>query len=277
MLDGGASHYSETRLARLAHLDGDNAGAQKHFAMALKLALNLNAPPRETVAWLRWQLGETAFSVGDYETAGKHYGDALVVFPGYYRAIASLGKVRAAQNDLPGAITQYEKAVRILPDPDYIAALGDLYNLAGRDGDAKRQYELVEQVGRLSELNGALYNRQLALFFADHDLNAEEAYRLAAKEYEMRRDIYGADALAWTAFNAGRLDEARAAIKDALRLGTQDAKLFYHAGMIEKGLGNHAEAVRYLQSALKINPFFDPLQAGKARLALQHLASQERF
>jgi len=263
-LDGAVSHYSETRMARLAQLRGDNGEAQKHFANALVFALNQTAPPRETVAWLRWQLGETTFSVGDYETAEKHYLDALVTFPDYYRAIASLGRVRAARGDSPGAIEHYEKVVRILPDPTYVAALGDLYNLAGREGDAKKQYELVEQIGRLSELNGALYNRQLALFYADHDMKTEEAYQLAAKEYEARRDIYGADAVAWTALKAGKITEAQTAIKDALRLGTQDAKLFYHAAMIARADGDETTASDFTKRALELNPQFDPRQSAIA-------------
>jgi len=260
-LDGGLTYNGEIRLARLAQLKGDNSAVQKHYATALTLALNQPAPPRETVAWLRWQLGETAFSIGDYETAEKHFRDALVIFPDYYRAVASTGKVRAANNDLPGAIAEYEKAVRLLPDPQFIAALGDLYKLAGRDEDAQKQYELVEQIGRLSELNGALYNRQLALFYADHDIKLEEAYQLAAKEYEARRDIYGADALAWTALKAGKLTEAQAAMKDASRLGTKDAKIFYHAAMIARAAGDETAARDYLQRALKLNPQFDPLHS----------------
>ncbi len=266
---GGISHASETRLARLAQLKGDNAGAQKHFAMALTLALNLPVPPRETVAWLRWQLGETAFSVGEYQTAEKHYHDSLTTFPDYYRAVASLGRTRAAQNDLAGAIAQYERALRLLPDPNYIAALGDLYKLAGRDEDAKKQHELVEQIGRLSQLNGVLYNRQLALFYADHDIKPEEAYNLAAREYESRKDVYGADALAWTAMKAGKLPEAQAAMKDALRLNTQDAQLFYHAAMIARASGDDAAARDFFQKALKLNPQFDPLQSAVARKLLE--------
>ncbi len=269
-LDGGISHNSETRLARLSQLRGDNEGAQKHFARALTFALNLPAPPRETVAWLRWQLGETAFSVGDYETAEKNYQDALITFPGYYRAIASLGRVRAARGDSPGAIEQYEKVARVLPDPTYIAALGDLYQLSGRLEDAKKQYELVETIGHLSELNGALYNRSLALFYADHDLKPDEAFELAAKEYKVRRDIYGADALAWAAIKAGKSNEAQAAIKDALRLGTQDAKLFYHAGMISEAAGDKNAARIFIKRALELNPQFDPLQSIAARKILEN-------
>jgi tetratricopeptide (TPR) repeat protein len=104
-------------------------------------------------------IGRNGIFRGDYETAEKNYLDALVTFPDYHRSVASLGRVRAAQNDLTGAIEQYEKAVRLLPDPIYIAALGDLYKLAGRIDDAKKQYELVEQIGRLSQANGELYNR----------------------------------------------------------------------------------------------------------------------
>jgi len=155
--------------------------------------------------------------------------------------------------------------VRILPDPTYIAALGDLYKLTGRDEDAKRQYELVEKIGQLSELNGALYNRQLALFYADHDLKTEEAYRLAAKEYEVRRDIYGADALAWTALKASKISEAQAAIKEALRFGTKDARIFYHAAMIARASGDETAARDFLQRALKLNPQFDPLQSAIAK------------
>src|SRR5436309_15683628 len=199
----------EQRMARLAALHGDASGAQRHFSSALTIALALAAPPRETVAWCYWQLGETAFGAGDYVTAEQHYRDALTTFPNYFRALASLGRVRAARGDLAGAIEEYEHAVRIIPDPSFVAALGDLYKLAGRDRDAATQYSLVEKIGRLNELNGTLYNRQLALFYADHDLKAEAGYANASREYTVRKDIYGADALAWTALKAGKIAEAQ--------------------------------------------------------------------
>ena len=261
----------EQRLARLALLHGDNSGATRHFSAALKIASTIVEPPRETVAWCQWQLGETAFAGGDYKSAEKYYGDSLVTFPDYFRSLASLGRVRAAQGDTPGAIEQYEKVVSILPDPNFVAALGDLYKIAGRGDQADNQYALVEQIGHLSALSGTLYNRQLALFYADHDIKPDDAYANAAKEYEQRKDIYGADALAWTALKAGKLAEAKSAINDALKLGTKDAKLYYHAGMIQNALGDRNEARRFLELSLKTCPSFDPLQAGIAKKTLEAL------
>jgi len=266
---GGISHGSETRRSRLAFLNGDTAAATRHLTNALALVLDLPVPPRETVAWYRWQLGELAFAAGDYSTAERHYNDALVTFPDYFRAVAGLGRVRAANGDIAGAIEHYETVVNRLPDPVFVATLGDFYKLAGREQDANKQYRLVEGIARLDLKRGALYNRQLALFYADHDMKPEEAYESALKEYETRRDIYGADALGWTAFKSGRIKEAQAAIKEALRLGTQDARLLYHAGLIARAAGDESAARNYLQQALKLNPQFDSLQASLARKALE--------
>jgi tetratricopeptide (TPR) repeat protein len=264
----------ETRLGRLSALRGDAGSARRHFNAALIDALNLDPAPRETVAWCRWQLGEIAFSTGGYEAAEQHYRDALITFPDYYRALASLGRVRAARGDLVGAIEQYERAVCILPDPAFVAALGDLYRLEGRDKEAAAKYALVEQIGRLSVLGGALYNRQLAVFYADHDMMAEEAYANAAREYDVRRDIYGADAVAWTALKAGKIARAQSAINEALKLGTRDARLYYHAGMIARAAGRTGEARDYLKRALTVCPKFDAVQALRANQVLEEMGGK---
>jgi tetratricopeptide (TPR) repeat protein len=258
----------EQRLARVAALHGDVSGARQHLKNALTLALDLPEPPAETVAWCRWQLGEAAFAVGDYAGAEQQYRKALEDYPEYFRALASLGKARAAQGDIKGGIEQLEHAVRIIPDPNFVATLGDLYKVDGRDKEAAAQYELVEHIGHISELNGSLYNRQLALFYADHDIKSNQAYENASREFAVRKDIYGADALAWAALKNNKVTEAQSLISSALRLGTKDARLFYHAGMIAKAAGDSKQSREYLQQALSLNPQFDPLQAAIARKAL---------
>ena len=137
-LDGG-SVATEARLAHLAMLRGDWAMAKRRYSVALTQAKTALVPNAETISWCHWQMGEIAFASGDYATAERHYRDALTAFPDYFRALASLGRVRAAQGDLAGAIERYEQAVRIIPDPQFVAALGDLYKLSGRNKDAASQ------------------------------------------------------------------------------------------------------------------------------------------
>ena len=269
MRESGGGIGGETRLARFDTLRGQTDNVRRRFEGALASALEEVPRPRETVAWCHWQLGELSLSAGDYEDAERRYREALAALPDYHRAVAGLARALAARGDLLSATAEAERAVRILPELSSVALLGDLYNAAGRKREADAQYALVEQIARLSALNGALYNRQLALFYADHDVKAEEAYRLASKEYEVRRDIYGADTLAWTALKAGKISEAQTAIKEALRLGTRDARLFYHAGMIARAAGDESAARDYLRRALELSPQFDLVQAPLARKALE--------
>jgi tetratricopeptide (TPR) repeat protein len=264
---------TETRLARLALLRGDPATAKRRYANALTQATRSSFPSAETVAWCHWQLGEVNVATGDYSTAERHYLDALAALADYPHAVTSIARLRASQGDLAGAISSFEELVRKYSDPIDGAALGDLYKLGGRDRDAQIQYSAVERWSQQSPLHSTLYNRHLVLFLADHDLKADQAYALARKEYETRRDVYGADALAWAALKAGKLVEAQAAMKEALRLGTQDARLFYHAGMIARAAGDRTAATDFLRRAIKLNPQFDPWQAKIAREALEEASS----
>ena len=89
-----------------------------------------------------------------------------------------------------------------------------------------------------------MYNRELAYFYADHDVKLDEALALARSELEVRQDIYGYDVLAWALYKAGKPAEALAPMAEALRLGTKDARLFFHAGMIHRGVGEAEKAKR---------------------------------
>ena len=92
--------------------------------------------------------------------------------------------------------------------PEYAAALGEVYEKVGNPEQARRQYELVEYIGKLTALNQALYNRELAYFYADHNLKPKEALELARRELDYRRDIYAYDVVAWNLFRNGNFEEA---------------------------------------------------------------------
>jgi tetratricopeptide (TPR) repeat protein len=211
------------------------------------------------------------FHTGEYKAAGRYYEAALRVFDGYHLALAGLGKVRAAQGNYADAIAYYQQAVNIIPQPDYLAALGDLYTLTGQPERAQLQYETVEYIGKLAEINQQIYNRQLANFYSDHDLHLKEALQLALAELETRRDIYGYDAAAWAQYKNGNFEEAQDLMNQAMSLGTQDARLYYHAGMIEHALGNEQDARQWLEQAMSINPHFSILDFNQLSSTLRTL------
>jgi tetratricopeptide (TPR) repeat protein len=265
--------YPHGRLSMLKFLKGDPAGAILEMRRAVETGLEGNQP-KENVAWARFKLGATLFQTGDLTGAAQAHEQALSTFPGYHRALAGLAQVRAAQGRYPEAIDGYRKAIGVIPLPEYAAALGDVYTKMGQADEARKQYALVEYIGRLNALNQVLYNRELALFYLNHDLKPGEALDLARKELEVRRDLYTSDVLAWALYKNGRAREALTPMTDALRLGTKDARLLFHAGMIHQALDDREPARRALQEALRLNPHFDLLQAEVAARALKEIGER---
>jgi tetratricopeptide (TPR) repeat protein len=270
MMDLEKNLYSYSRLAGLESMRGDSAGATADLERAI-VSGKAQRAPAESIAWAQWQLGSDHFSLGNLEKAEANYRQSLDTYPNYYRALAGMAQVRAAQKRYTEAVDFYQKAIAILPMPDYVAALGDVYANMGNSVLAKQQYELVEYIGRLSALNQVLYNRELAYFYADHDIKPAEALALARRELDYRQDIYAYDVVAWSLHRNGKLADARDAIEQALKLGTKDAKLLFHAGMIYQALGETDKAKDFLARALAMNPQFHVLLADKARTILGQL------
>jgi len=250
------AYMSDSRLAYLRHLHGESTEAVRLMGECIAAALQANIP-RENLAWLYFELGERYFQSGDLEDAESSYASGIAVDPNHYRSLAGLAKVRAAQGKFEQSIQLYQRSIAIVPFPVYVAELGDVYTKEGKLREAKRQYELVEYIGHLSELNRVLANRELALFYADRGIKLREALELARNELAVRHDIYTWDALAWVLYKNGQFSEAGQAMEKALSLHTNDPQLLFHAGMICHSLAKEVEAEDFLHRALKTNPHFD--------------------
>ena len=267
--------YPHSRLSMLWFLNGDPAGAIAEMRRAVESA-TLGSQPKENVAWAEFKLGTMLFQTGNLSAAEQAHHDALAAYPGYHRALSGLAQVRGAQGRYPEAIELYRRALGVIPLPDYAANLGDVYTKVGRPDEARKQYALVEYIGLLNTFNKVLFNRELALFYLDHDLKVAEALDLARRELSVRPDIYSHDVLAWALYKNGRPAEALAPMNEALRLGTKDPRLFFHSGMIHRAAGDASRARDDLARALATNPHFHPLQAEVARQALNELEALSR-
>ena len=159
-----------------------------------------------------------------------------------------------------------------MPLVEYAGALQDLYALAGQRDEARKQSEMVDMIDKMEQASGLNVNRNLAMAYADRDRKPDRALALAEKELGGRRDIYTYDALAWALYKNKKYEEAGKAKDKALELGTPEPAFYYHAGMIERALGQTDQARKHLQRALALNARFDPRQAPLAEAALKEIA-----
>ena len=259
-----------SRLARLAWLQGHPNDAIRWMQKAVDNSNQIGLTG-ENAAWYHFQLGELYFNTNQLPKAEAEYTAALRAFNPYYLALAGLGKVQAAEGRYTEAIPLYEKAVAIIPQPDLLAALGDLYSVTGQHDKAESEYRTVEFIGKLQAINQVVYNRLLALYDANHDRNLEESLNLAQHELANRKDIYAYDTAAWALYKNRQYAEALQDMQQAMKLGTRDALLYYHAGMIYSAMGNETQAQSMLSQAMALNPHFDLIQARIARTTLANL------
>jgi tetratricopeptide (TPR) repeat protein len=250
--------YSLSRRSGLETIRGESDLAIADLNRSIEAGIRAGEPP-EAIAWAQYTLAQDFFLLGRLDDANRLGEASLKTFPNYHRAFAILGQVSAAELKLDRSADFYRRAIAVIPLPEYAAALADVYTKMGRQRDAELQRQLVEFIARLNVINRVLYNRVLVDYYADHDIQHKQAVELAAGEYAIRKDIYGEDALAWALYRDGQAEMALPHIVAALKFKTPDARLYFHAGMIYKAVGQTNKARSHLKQALAINPHFQPL------------------
>jgi tetratricopeptide (TPR) repeat protein len=255
----GVAAYARVSYAR--ELRGDTAGAIR----AMRLAQDAAVDEPEATAWTHVQLGKLLWNHGRLAAAAREERLALAAFPGYVYAYDALAQVEAARGRSDRAIALERRAVEAIPLPQFVGALGDLYRIAGDPRLARKQYATIGVIERLLRANGVRTDLETALFDVDHGVRLRHALALARLARRDRPSIDGDDVLAWALERNGRCEEARAASRRSLRLGTLDAVKFFHRGMIERCLANDAAARRWFRRALALNPHFSLLWAPVAR------------
>jgi len=252
MVDLRPDQTSLSRVSYLRELHGDLDGA----ADAMRQAVAAGAPRSEATAWSEVQLGNLLFARGDLAGAEHTYRQAGLRIEGYVPAIAGLARVQAATGDLAGAASLYERAVLATPLAEYAIALGDVYARLSDQDRAAAQYELADAIGRLFAANGVRMDLELAVFHADHGRNLDEALAAVQAEYALRPSVAVADALAWVEYRTGDLAGALVHRGEALRLGTRDPLMLYHAGVIAQANGDDEAARTLLSESAALNPRF---------------------
>ena len=267
MVDLRPDLASYSRVAYLRELHGDLSGAID----AMQQAVSAGGGNVENTEYVRVQLGNLHFAVGDLTAAERAYAESLAHLADYPYALAGMARVRAAQGDVPDAIELFERASARIPVPEFIIGLGETLEAAGRADEAADQYALVGAIGQLLEANGVRQDLEIAAFLAEHGEDPDAAVTRARSAFAVRPTVFAADALAWALHVAGNEPEAAEFADQALRLETASSLLLYHAGVIAAANGETDIARDRLRRALALNPDFSPLHAPRAEAALAAL------
>jgi tetratricopeptide (TPR) repeat protein len=250
---------SYARIAYAREILGRRAGAIE----AMELAVTASTGG-ESAAWALVQLGNLYFEAGRLRDAERAYRAALVRKPRFPSADGELAHIDVAEGRLASAARRLRRVVAAIPSPDYATALGDVLTAAGKDREADEAYALVESLERMLRANGVRTELEIALFDLDHGGNVAEVLGRVREAHRRTPTTEADDILSWALYRNGRCGEARRYSARALRLGTKDATVYFHRGMIERCLGD-ASSGRFFAQALAINPHFSILDAAVAR------------
>lgn len=261
-------------LARYDELTGRLASARTLIDGVARSSDEVVSMPAESRAWAHWREGELAFEAGDLRGAEARYEESLSIFPHYWHGENGLAKVYWAERRWPEALAAAQKAIDIYPLPETIGYEYDAQRGLGDASGASQTYDLIRAIERIGNAQG-MNDRLISLFYADHGVEADDAIAIARRDLARRDDIYAEDTLAWTLAAAGRWQEARIHSARAVRLGTEDARLQFHAGIIALHCSQSAEASKRLKMALAFNPDFNPAQAAIAKDLLLKLSAEK--
>ncbi|MFO0950580.1 MAG: tetratricopeptide repeat protein [Isosphaeraceae bacterium] len=256
------------RQANLAEIRGDVDGAVALMRRAIEGVKKNNGP--EDAAWFQARLGDMLFDAGKVDEAEALYRVVPAGVDALHDATFGLAKVLIARGKLKEALAQTEKALAIGPDLHMLAALADLQTKLGDKPGAEATVRRLDA----EALKQAEHSRDVVYFNADHDRDLPRALELAKKEIAQRADVFTQDALAWALFKNGKLEEAAQAIDKVLAVGTKDARIRFHAGMIHAARGDRARARDLLKQALATNPHFSILGPDQARARLAELGEK---
>jgi len=266
MVDKRPDFNSFSRIAHIREINGDIEGAKQ----ALHAAIEAGSAFPENIAWAHVERGKLYFPQ-DLKASEREFNAALHLVPSYPRALQGLAKVSIAKNNLEEAGTYFEQAFRLLPIAEHTADLADFYAYAGDVAKSEQLQAAVMAAYRAIETNGVNVDLEYALFMADHDQDLQAALVRAERAYTARPSIDGADALSWVLYKNGKFTEAEKYNHEAQKLGSRNAMIYFHGGMIALANNRKNEGKKLLQEAEDINPWFSLTHATALKMELSKL------
>jgi tetratricopeptide (TPR) repeat protein len=191
---------------------------------------------------------------------------ALEAFPGYHYTLANLGKLAGMEGDWKQAVVYYRQRYEVAPHPENLFDLADAMERAGDTAAAEAAFRQFEKEALLEVGGHDSANRELMAYYARNAKTAQEAWKLAERELERRRDVFTLARAAEAALANGTASEAWRLVDRVLKIGYRDADVLYLAGRVLAEQGESTRSRELFAEAAAFNP-----KAPSARLAMERL------
>src|SRR4051794_32986666 len=255
----------DARLARLAWLSGDPVKAIRLATASRDEAAGIESTDP---SFYPAQLGEMARVTGDGATARAAFDAALALRPTNQLALLGRARLEAFDGNDAAAIADLQTAAAIAPRPETLALLGDLLTRSGDTAGARRQAGTIGVIEQLGGTSAQLFDRQIVGFDLDHGRATPAVLDRAVAAAAIRPDAAGLDLVAWAAYRLGDLRTATGQSARAVSTGTVDARILFHAGVIEIASGDAVRGRALVARAVALGPALDPLDRSAAEAAL---------
>ncbi len=242
-------------LARLAHLLarlGDTSGSDHMYVEAED---EITAKEMRSFAWVELQRGLLQYQYGGFARAREHYERANRAYSGYWLVEEHIAALLAVEHKLEEAASLYKSILLRVSRPETQQALGDIYRHLGRSREAEECFEQALAVYLQSAERGDVhYYHHLVDFYCDARPDAAQAILWARQDLQVRNNPSTQAAMARALHMAGRNEEARTLIDQALASGVKEPGLFLQAGRIHSSAGGNGLGEHYLRLAAELNP-----------------------
>ncbi len=188
---------------------------------------------------------------GDYESAIRVIKDALAKDSVNAQLWDIKGTLDFLNEDTLQSIRSYEKAVEIVPDPEYVISLGTLYAQVGNiNALAMADALVVADRAKVEKeayfIKGLYYSKinekQKAIGFFDKCLSLNYTYMDAYVEKGM------------ALYDMGKYEDALAVFDKAITVQNSFQPAYYYEGKCLEKLNRKEEAIQAYQNAVALDP-----------------------
>ena len=161
------------------------------------------------------------FDEGHFDEAGALLSIVRAQSPTFPAGLSVTAELHSALGEDAEALHHLERLAELRPaDPLVAVAVGDAYSRLGDSRRSREAYALAESlfldaVGQI----GGIYDRQLALLYADQERSLADALDLAYGELARRESPESLVAVGWVLYRQGRIDAATEFIEKSASIG----------------------------------------------------------